>query len=248
MHDSPGRIDRFKPCFARKPSVDGNEMLSRLSAGDRGLLVDGLRMVPITTGQSLIASGKVAPFVYFPVSGAVAVTSEANNRKVAVSLIGREGIVHPALALGLSSIAYAAHVEFDGHAYRIAREHFLRAVEASSTLHRLCMLYREAEALQSHSSALAHAHRTEHMLARWLLMCHDRIDGDELNLIHDRMASLMAIRRPTITNALHVLEGHRLIAAKRGVVRIVDRAGLEHHADGLYGGAERERHRLLEAF
>lgn len=59
-------------------------------------------------------------------------------------------------------------------------------------------------------------HPVEVRLARWLLMAHDRADGDELALTNDYMAVMLAVRRPSVTTALHVLEGNRLIRGTRG--------------------------------
>ena len=35
----------------------------------------------------------------------------------------------------------------------------------------------------------------EARLARWLLMCHDRVDGDSISLTHEFMAVMIAAQR-----------------------------------------------------
>ena len=80
------------------------------------------------------------------------------------------------------------------------------------------------------------------------LTCHDRIDGDEFALTHEFVSSMLAVRRPSVTSALHVLEGNRFIRAERGYINIRDRAGLEEFAKGAYGRPEEEYRRLIGPF
>ncbi|MDN8894029.1 helix-turn-helix domain-containing protein, partial [Staphylococcus aureus] len=68
-------------------------------------------------------------------------------------------------------------------------------------------------------TALSHAvHSVDERLARWILMCHDRADGDSLALTHEFLSVMLAVRRPSVTNALHVLEGRGFILSRRGTV------------------------------
>jgi hypothetical protein len=59
---------------------------------------------------------------------------------------------------------------------------------------------------------------------------------------------MLAVRRPSVTTALHVLEGNRFIRNERGCVTIVDRAGLEAFAADAYGKPEAEYERLIGPF
>lgn len=56
---------------------------------------------------------------------------------------------------------------------------------------------------------------------------------------------MLAVRRASVTEALHILEGDGLVRARRGAIEVVDRKGLEHRAGPLYGAAEAEYRRLL---
>jgi hypothetical protein len=53
------------------------------------------------------------------------------------------------------------------------------------------------------------------------------------------------VRCPGITDALHVLEGDKLIRSVRGKVIILDRKGLMLKANGSYGIQEAEYKRLM---
>ena len=94
--------------------------------------------------------------------------------------------------------------------------------------------------VQTASTAFSNASFTiEARLARWILMTHDRVDGDELPLTHGFLSMMLAVRRPGVTVAVQTLEGNGLIRATRGRVRCsTARAG--GFADNAYGLAEAE--------
>lgn len=76
-------------------------------------------------------------------------------------------------------------------------------------------------------------------------MCHDRLRSDELDITHEYIAFMLGTRRPSVTTALHVLEGERLIRSNRGLIIVLDRKGLEEFAAGSYGIPEQEFERLI---
>ena len=82
-------------------------------------------------------------------------------------------------------------------------------------------------------------------LARWLLMCQDRIDGDEVTITHDFLSTMLGVRRSSVTDALHLLESNQLIKAERGRIKILNREKLEATAGSAYGVPEAEFRRLL---
>jgi CRP-like cAMP-binding protein len=100
--------------------------------------------------------------------------------------------------------------------------------------------------VQTTQTALANARgNVEGRLARWLLMAHDRLDGDEVALTHEFLALMLGVRRAGVTTTLQKLESDGLVAAKRGLIVIEDRAGLIRLADRLYGVPEAEYRRLI---
>jgi CRP-like cAMP-binding protein len=88
----------------------------------------------------------------------------------------------------------------------------------------------------------------EKRLARWLLMNHDRLEGDRINLTHNQLAVMLGVRRATVTDALHVLEGAGLIRSTRGLIDVLDRGQLRAFAGESYGAAETEYARFIAPF
>ncbi len=131
-------------------------------------------------------------------------------------------------------------------ALRIDAERYLDAIARSDTLHAALLRYVQTALVQSAQSMATNAtQRVEARLARWLLMCHDRIDGDEIALTHEFMSMMIGAERSKVTITLHVLEGAGLIRAERGRIVIRDRGKLEELAGDGYGIPEAEYRRLI---
>ncbi|NTJ45018.1 winged helix-turn-helix domain-containing protein [Agrobacterium larrymoorei] len=73
----------------------------------------------------------------------------------------------------------------------------------------------------------------------------DRIHSDRFFASHESLAWMLAVRRASATEALHLLEGERVIFSQRNVVILRDLEGLRSAAGPAYGLAEREYARLL---
>ncbi len=79
-------------------------------------------------------------------------------------------------------------------------------------------------------------------------MCSDRMDGDEIDIIHQFLSMMLCVRRAGVTDAVHLLEGKGLIRASRGTITIRDRTKLEKIAGASYGLPEAEYRRLIGQF
>jgi CRP-like cAMP-binding protein len=100
--------------------------------------------------------------------------------------------------------------------------------------------------IQTAETAISNATQPLHeRLARWLLMYHDRTDGDEVRVTHNLLSTMLGVHRPKVTLVLQELEGDKLIKAQRATIKILNRTGLEELVGSAYGRAERELERLI---
>jgi CRP-like cAMP-binding protein len=137
-------------------------------------------------------------------------------------------------------------MQVTGHGLKVPANVLLNLTAQSPSLKDFFLRYVHSCEIQLAQSALANArYNMNERLARWLLMCHDRLDSIDLPLTHEFLALMMGVRRSGVTNEIHVLEGLHAIRATRGNVRILDRRKLEEIAAGCYGVAETEYERLL---
>jgi CRP-like cAMP-binding protein len=141
---------------------------------------------------------------------------------------------------------YECFIQVPGEAYRIdARELAQIAAEHQDIGHRFTR-FAEFNTIQIAQTALANARFTVlERMARWILMCHDRIVGDEMELTHSFLSTMLGVRRAGVTTDMHVLEGEGAVVNRRGRVLVRDRARLEEFAGDCYGTPEAEYERLL---
>jgi CRP-like cAMP-binding protein len=90
-------------------------------------------------------------------------------------------------------------------------------------------------------------HSAEQRCCRWLLMMHDRADGDEVPLTHEMLSTMLGVRRPTITIVVAGLQAAGLIQCRRGAIRISNRAGREAASCECYQTVKVTSDRLLQA-
>lgn len=134
-------------------------------------------------------------------------------------------------------------------AHVIPSARLLAACEQSAAVQRLLMRYAQSLNVQAALTAASNAHYAlPERLARWLLMCHDRTDSDRIELTHEFLAMMLAVRRSGVTVTLHTLEATGAIRSARGMVMIANRGRLEEIAGDAYGQAEAEYRRLIGPF
>jgi CRP-like cAMP-binding protein len=224
-----------------------NSLLRTMGTDDFYILSTWLEAIDLPRRFVLSPSNRPSDHTYFLESGIASVVVDAGNGMAAeVSLVGREGLVPVTGVLGPMSSPFDVFMQVGGHGFRIATIHLLAACEASLSLRALLNRYFQATLVQTSYTAFSNAnHQIEQRLARWILMCLDRTQGDSVTLTHEFLSVMLAVRRQSVTTTLHSLEGKRLITSSRGSVTVRDRKGLEALAGSAYGVPEREYQDLI---
>jgi CRP-like cAMP-binding protein len=224
-----------------------NQLLRMMSAEDYALLRPAL--IPAELPKLMAIGEPDKPFdqACFPDSGIGSIVAiSPGGHKSEVGLIGREGMFGFALLLGVDRTPYEIFMQVAGAGHMIAAEALVTACQASPSLQVGLLRFVQAYSVQISFTALSNStHSIEVRLARWLLMSHDRVETDEVPITHAFLSLMLGVTRPSVTNALHVLEGEHFIRSMRGVAVIRDRTGLESFAADAYGRAEDEYERLI---
>ncbi len=226
-----------------------NRLLKTLPPTGFMVLSRKMERVELALREVLVEANQPTSHVCFIESGLASVVAESSDDEtVEVGHVGHEGMTGHHVLLMTETSMHRTFMQTAGSGIKVP-VHSLRGVFTKYPAVRDMLLrYVHCCETQLAHSALANARYSMHeRLARWLLMCHDRLDGDDLPLTHEFLSLMLGVRRAGVTDQLHILEGLHAIKATRGHIRIVNRAQLENIAGGCYGLPEAEYRRLIEA-
>jgi len=214
-----------------------NVVLLTISDAEFAIVRPHLDLIDLPQGYTLHEPGEKIAFAYFLNQGMTSlVVSTAGGRSCEVGIVGREGIVGSPLAVGLRRAPFRAITQIPGCGLRINADLLEKMLAECPELKALLVRYVFLQGFQvAQIAACNRLHEIEQRLARWLLMCQDRVDSEVLQLTHEFLADMLGTGRPTVTLAAGVLQRAGLIENDRGTVRIVNRKSLEEAACECYG-------------
>ena len=224
-----------------------NRLLAALARDDLILLEPHLSPLTLERRQVVEAPSRTIDYVYF-VETAIASVVAVNGRdeRIEVGLIGCEGMSGVTVVLGDRRTVNSTYIQVPGEALRIEAQILRDICGKCSTLHALLLRFAQVFMTQAAQTAVANGRaKLEQRLARWLLMAHDRTLADEVPLTHEILSIMLGVRRASVTVALDVFEKRGLIGARRGMITVNDRRGIEKIAGSFYGVAEAEYERLI---
>ena len=213
-----------------------NLLLDRLCPDDRAAVLAASTPFEFELGHVFAEPGDAISHVHFVISGIIsAVADMQDGRTVETFMVGREGVTNPG-AINVPVRTYSRLVDQAAGETRRLEVARLRALcEERPGVRTVMALY--AGSLQGEleqSGACNALHRSDQRFAKWLLRCHDRIDGDTLHLTQEYLASLLGSQRTTVNEAAQGLQKAGAISYSRGRVTILDRGALERAACECY--------------
>lgn len=219
-----------------------NRLLAALPAIELDDLIPNLELVHMPLGDTLCKAGEQLPYAYFPTSAIISIHHILENGASSeIASVGREGMLGIALFMGGEDTRSWATVSIAGYGYRIKPAFLLQEFNRRGLLQRLLLRYSQAlitEATQN--VACSRHHQVEQRLCCWLLSTQNRIDSQELILTQELMASILGVRRESVTHAARKLQEAGMIRYRRGHVRVIDGAGLQKGACECYDKIKKE--------
>jgi CRP-like cAMP-binding protein len=207
----------------------GNRLLGALEPFSRKRIESHLEPVRLKLGAVVCEAGGLLKHAYFP-EGAVLslLTVLENGAAIETANIGREG------AFGLFAAMYSrvsfnrCLVQLEGGIVRCPIELLQWEFKNSEHVRNLFVSYSETLLSQVQQTVACNAlHSTEERMCRWLLMMHDRAEGESLPYTHEFLSQMLGANRKSVTLAAQALQTAGLISYRRGTIQVVDRAGLE---------------------
>jgi CRP-like cAMP-binding protein len=228
-------------------SPSQNHLLAALPEAEFAALLPHLELVPMALGQMLYEPGTQLRHAFFPTTSIASLHYVTESGATAETAgVGNEGMVGVSLFMGGNTTSSSAVVQTAGHAYRLERTILKQEFDRAGLLQRLLLRYTQALMTQMAQTAACNRHHTvEQQLCRWLLLTMDRVPSRELTMTQELVASMLGVRRESVTEVAGALQSGGYIRYRRGHITVLDRGGLEDHACECYGVVKKELDRLL---
>ncbi len=226
-----------------------NLLLRSFDAADLEFIAPELALVDLSPPERIIEPSKPIKYIWFPEDAVTSiVATAAQGCKSEIALTGCEGVVDLGAINGVDTSPFECIVQVAGRAWRLPVEMLRTAFAAREGIRAIFGRYTQAFIVQIAQTALTNStHTIEQRLARWLLMTHDRIPGNDIFITHQNLSHMLNVRRAGVTTTLSKLGDAGLVSARRSQISVIDRHGLEALAAEAYGVAESEYCRLLGA-
>jgi CRP-like cAMP-binding protein len=219
-----------------------NQLLAALPGKEYKRLLPHLESFRLSFMDILYESGDAIEHVYFPNDGLISllvVMKDKTPREI--GLIGNEGMLGIAVALGMKTTPTRALIQMPGSAMRMKAQALRDELKRGGVLQSVLQAYAHALFTQvSQAAACVSSHAVDKRLSRWLMMTHDRAPGDKFEMKHEFMAMMLGVTRSVVTRAAGRLQQQKMIRYTRGQVTILDRRRLEATACACYGVVKAE--------
>jgi CRP-like cAMP-binding protein len=224
-----------------------NRLLEVLDAAALAAVVPHLVPIAFERRHQLEIPNRSVEHVYFMEHGIASVVARGDaDSETEVGIVGYEGVTGIAVILNGGRSPNSTYIQVSGSGQSMPVSALRAAIEAHDSLRTLLLRYVQSFLIQMAQTTVANARAsTDERLSRWLLMAHDRIEGDDLIITHEFLALMAGTRRSGVTEAMVRLAKAGLVRPGRGIVAILDRKGLEQSAGRFYGISEAELDRLL---
>jgi CRP-like cAMP-binding protein len=226
----------------------GNHLLDAVPSREFKRIVPHLEHVSLTFRTVLHEPDQTISYLYFPTSGMLSLLSarDENGRGMEIAVVGREGVAGLPVLLGTGTMFAQSMVQVPGEALRIPANKFRALVSRDSKMHELLLRYIHVFLTQLAQGVACNAlHPVEKRLCRWLLTVHDRATNSRFPVTHEFLASMLGVRRASVTEAARRLRQAGMIRYGGGQLTVLDRRGLERAVCGCYQVVRTAVNRML---
>src|SRR6476620_3948632 len=219
---------------AQRKAVWSNRLLGALETADRDRLGSHLEQVDLKLGDIVCEAGGLLKHAYFPQGAVLSLLFVLEDGSaIETANIGREG------AFGLFAAMYSrvsfnrCLVQLEGAMVRCPIQLLQSEFKHSEHVRDLFVSYSETLLSQVQQSVACNAmHSTEERMCRWLLMMHDRAEGEALPYTHDFLSHMLGANRKSMTLAARSLQTAGLISYRRGELKFsIVQASRKHRAN-----------------
>lgn len=235
-----------RPSPMRNSSRPANRILSALPDEEFERLQPKLRPISFPMGEIIYHPEQPIENVYFVSRGIISwLAALEDGNTVEAGVIGPEGVAGTSAVLGATSTPNQGLTQSPVEALKIRADDLVVEFRKGGKLHDLLLRFVHTMFVQvTQTAACNRLHTLDQRLARWLLLTHDRLDGDQFTLTQDFLSRMLGVRRAGVSVAANTLRQMRLIDYHRGDIKILNHRALEDVTCECYQIVKAEYDRL----
>ena len=220
-----------------------NRLLAQLSEEELRWIAPYLEFVSLPKGKVLYDYGDTPRHAFFPVGGMLSMLAATQGGAVLeIAMICADGFVGMPIVFQAGARSQV-RVQIPGEAYRLRAAALLKEFRKSGALQMAILQYADETLAQAAQAAVCHRfHSITERLSRWLLVAHDCVRADTIELTQEFIAHMLGIPRSGVSTAAAVLQDQGFIRQRHGRIQILNRPGLEQWTCECYaalkGGAQ----------
>ena len=224
-----------------------NRLLDLLPEAERERLLGSMERGRGKLGDMVCERHEQIAYVDFPISAVISVVvTMEDGDNIEAGVVGNEGMVGLPLFFGVQRSPSRAYYQVPGETMRMSARLFEEEMAARRPLYGLVQRYAQTFLTQvTQAAACNRVHPVEQRLCRWILISHDRVGSDTIMMTQEVMAQMLGVRRASVSVVAAMLQKAGFIRYSRGVMTILDRAGLEASSCECYRVVRSEMERLL---
>ena len=225
-----------------------NHLLAAMSQNEWNELEPDMEEVDFSVNQVLCESGKTPAYMYFPTTAIVSLLyMTENGASSEVAVVGNDGAVGISLVLSGSNSPNQARVQSAGKGYRMRALAVKNAMNRDGAMLNIMLRYSQAMITQVTQTAVCNRHHTiDQQLCRRLLISLDRLPSNQIAMTQEMLASMLGVRRESVTEAALKLQNLDIISYKRGLITVLDRSALVSRSCECYATTKNEQLRLIK--
>lgn len=231
---SPGPVPEMK---IANPSITiNNKILKSLPQASLELVLPALQFVELHAGANIDHVDGPIDKMFLINQGIVSLVKVMRDgRSVEVGAVGIEGVTDSFALFGIDRAVVDSMVQIPGMGFSISREYLRHLMKKDHVLERVMQQYsRFAYGQLAQTAACNRLHTLEERACRWILTSHDSALTDAFPLTHEFLGMMLGAPRSSVSLVAKVLQRAGFIEYKRGMMKILNRRGLEDAACECY--------------
>jgi CRP-like cAMP-binding protein len=216
-------------------SPTDNDVVAQLPEARRDALIAAGKVVAHKSGSRVQVVGEPITEFVLPITGLISLTMDASDgQSVEVAVVGAEGVVGIMRFLGATRSQWGAVAQVPGDMLHVPLDAFELDGSDDGVRQLVDGLVASLMIEVAQSALCNKLHMVDQRTARWLLHASDRARTKDLQLTHEFLAQMLAVRRPSVTSVVGLFSRAGLITTRRGRLGVADRDGLREIACECY--------------